>query len=171
MRKGQGLPMSTIVVTALSLLVLVVIGAFFISGMTRQTGAMAGWLKVTGGNETTVKAKCNSLCLDIAGITISSCPTDGRTVIKNTPELKEFYKNVCPCFITCDAVTETVANCRLSAAFGKYLTEDDLRVDLDGSGTIDVPTCAAATCTSAEITAYCTATPTKTKCFVSVCSE
>lgn len=135
MRKAQGLPMSTIVVTALALLVLVVIGAFFISGMTRQTGAMAGWIgRTTGGNETILKAECNSMCLDITAVMISDCPSNGRMVIKNTNELLAFYKKGCPCFVTCDAVTETGASCRLSATFGATLTEDDLGIDLNEDG-------------------------------------
>lgn len=144
MRKGQGLPMSTIVVTALSLLVLVVIGAFFISGMTRQTGAMAGWIgRTTGGNETTLKAECNTLCLDITGITISNCPTDGRALILDTNELEAFYKKGCPCFVTCDAVTETGASCRLKDTFGKSLTEADLNIDINNNGGALETTCAA----------------------------
>jgi len=64
--KAQGLPINMIVIIALSLLVLVVVGAFFITGMGRAGPSMMP------GNQT-----CPSMCTAIKGdaLASTSCET------------------------------------------------------------------------------------------------
>jgi hypothetical protein len=58
MRNGQGMPVNVIVLTALALLVLVVVGAFFISGFGQAT---AGITVVERD-----QAQCSSICQGLA---------------------------------------------------------------------------------------------------------
>ena len=58
MRYGQGLPVNMIVLTALALLVLVVVGAFFISGF----GQASSSVQVINATQ----AECNGLCQGLA---------------------------------------------------------------------------------------------------------
>jgi hypothetical protein len=54
MRRAQGLPVNMIVLVALALLVMVVVGAFFISGFGQAAGS------IQGVNAT--EAQCHSMC-------------------------------------------------------------------------------------------------------------
>ena len=57
MRKGQGLPVNMIVLTALALLVLVVVGAFFISGF----GQASSSVNVVNATQADCQNKCQGL--------------------------------------------------------------------------------------------------------------
>jgi len=57
MRHGQGLPVNMIVLTALALLVLVVVGAFFISGF----GQASGSVNIIEASQADCQAVCQSL--------------------------------------------------------------------------------------------------------------
>jgi len=57
MRRSQGLPVNMIVLTALALLVLVVVGAFFISGF----GEASGSVNVVEASQADCQALCQSL--------------------------------------------------------------------------------------------------------------
>jgi hypothetical protein len=58
MRNAQGLPVNMIVLTALALLVLVVVGAFFISGFGQATGS----INIIDATQ----ADCQNLCQSLA---------------------------------------------------------------------------------------------------------
>jgi len=57
MRNAQGLPVNMIVLTALALLVLVVVGAFFISGF----GEASGSVNVVEADQASCQATCQGL--------------------------------------------------------------------------------------------------------------
>lgn len=75
MRKGQGLPLKTIVVGALVLLVLVLISGFFIPGVGRMFTSMMRIGPSAGGNMSvsTFRSKCQGFCSSVkAGFTSPS---------------------------------------------------------------------------------------------------
>ena len=57
MSKAQGLPVNMIVLTALALLVLVVVGAFFISGF----GSAGASMQITNATQAECQAKCQGM--------------------------------------------------------------------------------------------------------------
>src|SRR3989339_878302 len=57
MRRGQGLPVNMIVLTALALLVLVVVGVFFISGFGKASGSV----NIIEASQADCQAVCQSL--------------------------------------------------------------------------------------------------------------
>ena len=67
MRRAQGLPVNMIVLTALALLVLVVVGAFFISGFGEATGS----INVIDATQADCQAKCQGLAT--AAFNYDSC--------------------------------------------------------------------------------------------------
>lgn len=66
--KAQELPMTTIVVTALALLVLVIVGAFFITGQTQSSGGLAQFVKGSTGDiaTTALQSNCNTQCVTLS---------------------------------------------------------------------------------------------------------
>jgi len=80
MRKGQGLPVNMIVLTALALLVLVVVGAFFISGF----GQASGSVNVIEASQ----ADCQALC---QGLAASAFNYDDCATFKLTGNAQKYW--------------------------------------------------------------------------------
>jgi hypothetical protein len=78
MRNAQGLPVNMIVLTALALLVLVVVGAFFISGFGQATGG----IQVVNATE----AECQSMC---QGLATSAFNYDSCTLLETNPQYND----------------------------------------------------------------------------------
>lgn len=81
MKTGQGLPVNMIVLTALALLVLVVVGAFFISGF----GSAGASVQVVNQSQ----AQCQSLCQGIAtsAFNYDSCGASG---LQGNPQVTQY---------------------------------------------------------------------------------
>ena len=77
--RAQGLPVNMIVLVALALLVLVVVGAFFISGFGQATSG------ISVVNKT--QAQCQSIC---QGLTTSAFNYDDCDALKATQQAKEY---------------------------------------------------------------------------------
>ncbi len=69
MMRAQGLPVNMIVLTALALLVLVVVGAFFISGF----GSAAGSVNIVNATQADCQSTCQSMVS--AAFNYNSCST------------------------------------------------------------------------------------------------
>lgn len=102
--KGQELPMTTIVVTALSLLVLVIVGAFFITGQTQSSGGLAQFVKGSTGDisTTALQANCNTQCTTLAAAvgSVSTCASITWTQVKT-------YCGKCNGIIACASLLNT----------------------------------------------------------------
>ena len=87
--KAQGLPINMIVLVALALLVLVIVGAFFISGFT-QAGSSVSFVNKT-------QAECQTLCAELSA---SAGNYDDCETFQNTEKAIE-YANSCeaPCIV------------------------------------------------------------------------
>jgi len=88
MRLAQGLPVNMIVLTALALLVLVVVGAFFISGF----GEASGSVNVVNATQ----ADCQGLC---QGLATAAFNYDSCSALMQNAQYDDGanggYKNVC----------------------------------------------------------------------------
>ncbi len=79
MSKAQGLPVNMIVLTALALLVLVVVGAFFISGF----GSAGASMQVTNATQAECQAKCQ-------GIVTSAFNYETCNALEGNPQVEEY---------------------------------------------------------------------------------
>lgn len=112
MGKAQGLPMNTIVIIALALIVLVVIGVFFFTGMGRQSALITQQVgAATGGEKGLAKAECQSLCTSLAFTSISGDCTAAN--LGNYPEIVEYCCKECHLLISC-SVTVGGSSCSLN---------------------------------------------------------
>jgi len=127
MRNAQGLPVNMIVLTALALLVLVVVGAFFISGF----GEASGSVNVVDADQ----ADCQSLCQSMAAsafnyaectntcegtpatcsATGEDCTTDADCTggYKETTQGEEYATTCTPNFGACTVTLRGGAQCQI----------------------------------------------------------
>ena len=115
--RGQGLPISTIIIIALALLVLVVVGAFFVTGTGRQLSAAMPQLtpEETAALRTSCQQKCNMMImLDFTDVT---CGAD----LKAKPEVAAFCADECDTVSTCKVTVSDgsggTADCTLDTTF------------------------------------------------------
>lgn len=117
MKKAQGLSMETIIVIALALIVLVVIGVFFFSGMGKQSSLISQQVgSATGGETGMKKTECQSVCTAVSFTTISGSCT--ATNLANYPEVKEWHTKNCPCYSSCSVNLQGGGKCDLNTAWG-----------------------------------------------------
>lgn len=119
--KAQALPMSTIVVTALSLLVLVIVGAFFITGQTQAGGGLAQFVRGSTGDITleALRANCLTQCSTLASaVTVSACNDLTWTSVKS-------YCGKCNGVVTCQSILNDNGAICPSATYCNLATDLD----------------------------------------------
>ncbi|HLE06551.1 MAG TPA: hypothetical protein VI790_04300 [Candidatus Nanoarchaeia archaeon] len=90
MRRGQGLPVNMIVLTALALLVLVVVGAFFISGF----GQASGSVNIIEASQADCQALCQGLAASAFNYECCKATDTGctaQTAFLNTPNAQKYW--------------------------------------------------------------------------------
>ena len=100
MRIGQGLPVNMIVLTALALLVLVVVGAFFISGF----GSAGASMQVVNATQAGCQSDCQS-------ITTMAYNYNDCTELKGTTKAVDYIADCAPSFGTCTVTLSGGATC------------------------------------------------------------
>ncbi len=107
MRSGQGMPVNMIVLTALALLVLVVVGAFFISGF----GQASGSVNVVNATQ----ADCQSICqsLAAAAYNYNSC-----SALEANPQATSYATKCAESFGACTVTISGGVSCSCSVDDG-----------------------------------------------------
>ena len=118
MRIGQGLPVNMIVLTALALLVLVVVGAFFISGF----GSAGASMQVVNATQASCQSDCQALttmaynyndcgAYGTKPASSSACPGSGSSGLKGTTKACVYAMDCAPSFGTCTVTLTGGATC------------------------------------------------------------
>ncbi len=101
--KSQGMPVNMIVLTALALLVLVVVGAFFISGF----GQASSNINVVDKSQ----AECQGIC---QGLATTAFNYNDCTSLKNTGQAKTYSDDCSGSYGACTVTLRTGEECSIS---------------------------------------------------------